>query len=349
MRACQACFAVSTWTANASPPESSPANCDFGHGYSPQTWPTTAWVDSLSGLLAVYEESTEDDAEEVQNCVQRDWGIFTLLPQDVRVFLESAVPAHALLAAGTRARLNTSGGESSGADHLTSWAAFSDEIRKRNRYFPKTVPDLALLAQVLGESVRRIDVDIDLYRGRTFEGRPPSKSEMGAPPAEKASAGRANPVGIPYLYLAYSRQTCLYEARATTLSKLAVARFRPIRQLSVLNLADIEPPDFFSLFEVESIDAQVSRAAYHRYLTALGDELRKPIRSSDRLTDYIPTQYLCEMAKSIGLDGVLYSSSLDPAGRNLVLFDVESCECVAEPEVIEVTAVELTWNLVAPL
>jgi hypothetical protein len=347
MRACRACFAASTWTANASPPESSPANCDFGHGYSPQTWPTTAWVDSISGLLAIYEESTDGDADEVQHCVQRDWGIFTLAPQDVRAFLESAVPGHPLLGAGTKARLSTSEGGSSGADHLTSWTAFSEEIRKRNRYFPKTVPDLALLAQVLSESVRRVDIDIDLFRGRIFEGCAPPKSEMGAPPAEKATAGRANPVGIPYLYLAYSRETCLYEARATTLLRLAVGRFRPKRQLSVLNLADIEPPDFFSLFEVESTDAQVSRAAYHRYLTALGDELRKPIRSSDRLTDYIPTQYLCEMAKSIGLDGVLYSSSLDPSGRNVVLFDVESCECVAEPEIVEVAAVELTWNLVA--
>lgn len=347
MRACQACFAASTWTANASPPESSPANCDFDHGYSPQTWPTTAWVDSISGLLAVYEESTDVDGEEIELCVQRDWGVFNLTPENVRNFLESAVPGHRLLAPGTRARLKTSGDEISSTDHLSSWAAFSEEIRKRNRYFPKTVPDLSLLAQVLGESVSRIDVDIDLYRGRIFEGDPLSKSEMGAPPADKAAAGRANPIGIPYLYLAYSRETCLYEARATTLSKLAVGRFRPTRQLTLLNLADIEPPDFFSLFEVESVEAQVSRAAYHRYLTALGEELRKPIRSSDRLTDYIPTQYLCEMAKSIGLDGVLYSSSLDPSGRNLVLFDVESCECVAEPEIIEVTAVELTWNLVA--
>lgn len=347
MRACRACFAASTWTANASPPDSSPANCDFGHGYSPQTWPTSAWVDSISGLLAIYEESTDRDADEIQHCVQRDWGIFSLAPQDVRLFLESVVPGHALLGAGTRVRLNTPEGGSSGADHLTSWTAFSEEIRKRNRYFPKTVPDLALLAQVLSESVRRVDPDVDLFRGRIFEDCAPTKSEMGAPPAERAAAGRANPVGIPYLYLAYSRETCLYEARATTLSKLAVGRFRPKRQLSVLNLADIEPPDFFSLLEVESIDAQVSRAAYHRYLTALGDELCKPIRSSDRLTDYIPTQYLCEMAKSIGLDGVLYSSSLDPSGRNVVLFDVESCECVAEPEIIEVTAVELTWNPVA--
>lgn len=347
MRACQSCFASSTWTANTSPPESSPANCDFGHGYSLHTWPTTAWVDSISGLLAVYEESKDGDAEEIEHCIQRDWGIFSVDHHFVRAFLESAVPRHPLLAAGTRVQLNTSEGGTSGADHLTSWAAFSEEIRTRNRYFPKTVPDQALLEQVLGESVCRIDVDVDLYRGRIFDGSAPSKAEMGAPPAERAVAGRANPVGIPYLYLAYSMQTCLYEARATTLSRLAVGRFRPTRQLTVLNLADIEPPDFFSLFEVESIEAQVSRAAYHRYLTALGEELRKPIRSSDKLTDYIPTQYLCEMAKSIGLDGVLYSSSLDPSGRNLVLFDVESCECVNEPEVVEVTAIELTWSLVA--
>lgn len=338
---------ASTWTANPSPPESSPANCDFGHGYSPQTWPTTAWVDSISGLLAIYEESSDSNAEGIEHCVQRDWEIFDLSTDAVRDFLASAAPDHPLVVDGARVRLSTSP-DVSGTDHLTSWAAFSEEIRKRNRYFPTTVPDLSLLEQVLGDSVSRIDQDVELYRGRAFDGNPPSRFEMGAPPAEKAAAGRANPVGIPYLYLAYSEETCLREARATTLTKLAVGCFRPRRQLRVLNLADIEPPDFFSVFEVESVETQISRAAYHRYLTALGEELRTPIRSSDRSTDYIPTQYLCELAKSIGLDGVLYSSSLDPSGRNLVLFDVDSCECVADPETVEVTAVELTWSKVAP-
>lgn len=344
MRACSACFRAKTWTANASPPESSPATCSFGHDFSSQTWPTTAWVDSLAGLLSIYEVADGEDAAEPHVCVQRDWGVFTLDDDAVAQFLRSAVPNHHLLVEGVKVRLRSLEDGHEIPDHLSSWATFSGEIRTTNRYFPRTVPDKAMLEEVLSESICQIDEDVDLFRGRIYEGAAPTQSEMGAPRPEITPPGRANPVGIPYLYLAYSPKTCIHEARATTLSTLAIGRFRPVRQLQALNLADIEPPDYFSLTEVESVEAQVSRVSFHRYLVALGEELKKPVRSADRVTDYIPTQYLCEMAKSIGLDGVLYKSSLDPDGRNLVLFDVDSAECLEDPQLAEVTSVKVAWR-----
>ncbi|WP_368736990.1 RES family NAD+ phosphorylase [Janibacter hoylei] len=170
---------------------------------------------------------------------------------------------------------------------------------------------------------------------------------MGAPPKHIASAGRANPVGIPYLYLAYSIETCLYETRASIHSSITVGRFQPTRQLNVLNLADIDPPDFFSIPDVDSVDDQISQVAMHRYLRALSRELTKPVRSSDEPTDYIPTQYLCEFAKAQGLDGVLYSSSLHPGGRNLVLFDTTAAACVDASLIVEITSLKLQWESLA--
>jgi len=91
---------------------------------------------------------------------------------------------------------------------------------------------------------------------------------------------------------------------------------------------------------------QIRRVRFHRYLKALGGELRKPIHSSDQPTDYIPTQYLCELAKSIGLDGVLYSSSVDPSGhgRNLVLFDPAIATCDPEIHIASIKALSLDWG-----
>ena len=40
------------------------------------------------------------------------------------------------------------------------------------------------------------------------------KEEMGCPPADMATAGRANPMGIPYLYLCKNEETTYYEVRA---------------------------------------------------------------------------------------------------------------------------------------
>lgn len=97
---------------------------------------------------------------------------------------------------------------------------------------------------------------------------------------------------------------------------------------------------------MRALTEQIRRVRFHRYLKALGAELRKPIHPSDQPTDYIPTQYLCELAKSIGLDGVLYSSSVDPtgAGRNLVLFEPGIAVCDGPVQVAAINALRLDWD-----
>ena len=198
------------------------------------------------------------------------------------------------------------------------------------------------------ESVENIQKDIPLFRARVFDsGLAPTADEMGAPPASKAVAGRANPVGIPYLYLSFALETAIYETRVANHTQVAIGTFHATRNLSVLNLADIEPPDFFDVAEVDSVAEQVRRVSFHRYLSALGNELKKPVRASDQPTDYIPTQYLCELAKSLGLDGVLYSSSLDAEGRNVVLFDVSAAACEPKIAVAEITSLHADWELLS--
>jgi RES domain-containing protein len=277
--------------------------------------------------------------------VQRDWRVFNLSEDAVHGFLVSAVPDHPLLAVGVGARLcRLADGTPDGSVHLLSWAQFSEEIRTKNRHFPQTVPDRSVLESVLLGSVERIEQDVTLYRGRVVEpGQVLTAADMGAPPAKRAVGGRANPVGIPYLYLSFSEATCVYETRVANHTQVAVGRFHASRVLVVLNLADIEPPDFFDA-EVEAAEAQVRRVLLHRYLSELGDELRKPVSATDQPTDYIPTQYLCELAKSLGLDGVLYSSSLHEPGRNLVLFDVDSATCEEPVRVLQITALHAEWR-----
>ncbi len=344
MRACASCFRVNTWVANASPPESSPARCEFGHEYSPHTWPTTAWVDSFSRLFSIYEIVADGSGQSIEYRIQEDWGIFGLEDAQIRSFLVSVFPeGHEFFRQDVKVRLRART-DGVSADHSSSWARFSEEIRINNRYFPKSAPDKEMLSRVLLNTVVRISPDIDMFRARVVEGQPPTADEMGPPPPEKASAGRANPVGIPHLYLAYSEDTCIYETRAASHATVSLGRFRAERDLRVLNLADIEPPDFFSVSDVESVNDQIAQVAFHRLLVALSQELRKPVRASDHPIDYIPTQYLCELAKSLGIDGVLYLSSLDSTGRNVVLFDGEAAKCIEPPRLIEVTALRAEWR-----
>lgn len=350
MRACAKCFAAGTWVSNASPPQGSPGTCDFGHGYDSHTWPTTAWIDNFARLFEIYEIDETGTGVALHLRVQQDWRIFTFdEPSQVNQFLTSAVPdAHPLLADGVVVRLRPAA-DGVNTDHLLSWTQFSDEIRNRNRYFPQTVPDRQTLENVLLGSVERVEKDVALYRGRVIESSDLlAVADMGAPPANKAKAGRANPIGIPHLYLSFGLETCIYETRVANHTRVAIGTFHAIRDLSVLNLADVEPPDFFDIDidQPDSISEQARRVLFHRYLTALGDELRKPVRATDQPTDYIPTQYLCELAKSLGLDGVLYSSSLHPQGRNLVLFDVNAAVCEPEITVVEITSLTAGWHTV---
>lgn len=344
MRACSECFKSTTWIENASPTKFSPANCDFGHGFSQRTWSTQAWIDSFDKLLLIYELTEGDYSKPIHEIIQTDWEIFNLEPQKVLLFLQSLyVNGHDFLSEDSRVRLKQKS-DGSINDHSTSWVAFSKEIRFRNRFFPKTHPEQELLKRVLLDNIVTLESEITLYRARLVKNEMLNKQSMGAPPSSGASAGRANPLGIPYLYLAYDVETCIYESRATAHSRIAIGEFKPTRDLRILNLADISAPDFFSVSDVENVDEQIAQISSFRLLRSLSSELKKPIRDSDHTIDYIPTQYLCEFAKSLNIDGVLYNSSLHDSGRNLVLFDVESAYCTDEPKLIEITGVSATWQ-----
>ena len=349
MRACAKCFRLAaTWAANASPPVPSVGTCDFGHAYNAQTWPASAWVDSLSKLFELYEpETAPDRGQDLATQIQDDWQIFTFSDTEtVRRFLLSATDDHELLSDGLRVKLRSVEHDGD-SDEVASWTQFSEEIRTLNRYFPQSAPDRNTLEQTLLGSVHTVCTDTPLFRARLTErGASLTPGEMGAPPPRRARAGRANPVGIPYLYLCFAPETCVYETRPSAQDSLAIATFHATRDLRVLNLADILAPDFFDAADIEAMPAQIRRVRFHRYLKALGGELRKPIHSSDQPTDYIPTQYLCELAKSIGLDGVLYSSSVDPTedGRNLVLFDPAIASCDPEVRIASVKALSLEWD-----
>ena len=77
------------------------------------------------------------------------------------------------------------------------------ELQERLGQFAVAFEDLSFEPEKQGE----------LYRARVYGDRDRedrySASEVGAPPAQKTKAGRANQAGQPVLYLANSKSTCL--------------------------------------------------------------------------------------------------------------------------------------------
>jgi hypothetical protein len=204
------------------------------------------------------------------------------------------------------------------------WESFADDIKYHNRFFVNEQVDTELLQSIFERLAVVIPPNTEFFRARLSPKALPPE-DMGKPPAILATAGRANPVGIPYLYLCNDLKTTLYETRIALHETVNVAKFistEPINLVSLKKIASLGP------FEV--IDKQFTLSefiSYRSYLQKLETELSKPVRKQDVHLDYLPTQFLCEFCKSIGFDAVEYKSSMNQNGSNFALFSDRKVIC----------------------
>ncbi|MBB6328873.1 hypothetical protein FHS59_004532 [Algoriphagus iocasae] len=210
-------------------------------------------------------------------------------------------------------------------DLNTRWEKLSHELKYQNRFFLSEELDWDSIRTSLELLVRTHIKGGRYYRARISEDLI-ERSEMGKPPKEKASAGRANPIGIPYLYLATDPQTTFYESRAGLHEQIFLGEFEAKENLNIVSLERIE---FLGPVEIQELGFDLEEFVRFRgFLMKLSQELSKPIRKKDSDFDYLPTQYLCEYIKSVlGFDGVQYQSAMNPSGSNLAIFNDHKVEC----------------------
>jgi hypothetical protein len=215
-------------------------------------------------------------------------------------------------------------------DPLSEWEKLRDELMYHNRYFPQTTIDLSRLESLLSSlALDRDEVPIQWYRARIQTSDTPfTIDEMGAPPRRIASHGRANPAGIPYLYLGSSPITAISEIRPHTGERACVADFTTPADLNLTDLRNARKMVSPFLFLLED-DSDITRMRNDLpFLERLGDELTRPIVPQSAAIDYTPSQYLCEFIKKCGYHGVVYRSSVSD-GINLALFDPKLARCGA--------------------
>lgn len=201
------------------------------------------------------------------------------------------------------------------------WGAFCSEIINENRYFPTKSINLDVLnyASMLQVS---FNPNKYLYRARKSNNDkkiPPSK--MGSPPPDLSQNGRANPRGIPYLYLADEVETAMREVRPNSENFITVGNFKILKKLMLFDLSNPIIEDPFELGE--NLSYLLRLLSFFRILAY---ELSKPIEPDNKDLDYIPTQYLCEYLKHQGYDGLVYNSSMGQ-GNNVVLFNDNKVKC----------------------
>lgn len=222
-----------------------------------------------------------------------------------------------------------------------SWSNFVNIVKHNVRFFFQHLPasnatcsqeyEPHQMLPAIGELVKRLKLlqkspaGTDLFRVRERHEDADwelNAEQMGAPPSEHASAGRMNPAGISYLYLAYEQQTALAEVLRGPPCGAAIAHFVTQRDLNVLDLTNL--PSKPSIFDI----ARRSEREGIIFLESFADEISKSVQKNGREhIEYVPSQVVSEYFAMIfkiplgkNLDGIAYRSSVRRNGRNLVLF-----------------------------
>lgn len=223
-----------------------------------------------------------------------------------------------------------------------SWSSFVSAVRHETRFHfhlapvaastgpqefaPGSVlPTIGRLIDAL-RLVRRVEASRPLYRVRlrakddTWQ---PVAEQLGAPPVDRAPAGRMNPAGIPYLYVALDVATCLAETVSSPPVEAVIATFSATRELTVIDLTELPPLP--SVFDEHCRGEREGLLFLHSFV----EEISQPVtKDGSEHVDYVPSQVVSEYFAQVfepsgqenGIDGLMYPSAVRPGGKNLVLF-----------------------------
>ncbi len=222
------------------------------------------------------------------------------------------------------------------------WDLFKKELIENNRFFIDSQKiDLELIHSLLSRLLKTYPAGTKFYRARIGNDKL-ELNALGKPPKEKATSGRANPVGISYLYVSESLDTTIYETRSSLYDRLTVGTFELLAPLQVISLNKIEE---LGPFEIKEKQFNIEEFINMRpYLLKLQTELSKPIRKHDSTLDYLPTQYLCEFIKATW-QAIEYKSAMHPGGYNLAVFDDSNMVCI-DAAFIDITGLKYGYEAI---
>lgn len=219
-------------------------------------------------------------------------------------------------------------------ENVNYWFILKEQLKWERRYFT----NINYLTDDLGwdsffESKVVIKDGNTFYRARLHKNADENifdNVQMFCPPREMSSGGRANPIGIPYLYLSDNEDTILYEIRASYLDEISVATFTKDENIE----EDIIISDFTetsTLYHPNGVNKRIKSTLLKNIISR---DLSKPMRRYDSELDYISTQFICEFIKIFtNVHGIKFRSSLHTVGNNLVIFNQKIMQCTSVKKV----------------
>ncbi|MDC1286284.1 RES family NAD+ phosphorylase [Gammaproteobacteria bacterium] len=230
-----------------------------------------------------------------------------------------------------------------------SWRSywhFSDSVRSKQRYIldDESKNFLDSLIDTCQNRIKTMRKDSIVYRAqdghswRPFTQTDPETEEeiyvdkvpypypleRMKPLVDSAPEGRANPKGIPCLYLASDEETAMSEVRPWLDSIISVGDLKLKKDIKVLDFSiEHGKINFQIILKEQPSQEEIDKAVW----IDIDNAFSKPTRASDSKSDYAPTQIISEYIKSKGYDGIAYKSSLAD-GHNIALFDLEVADVI---------------------
>jgi hypothetical protein len=318
MVCCGECFGDEFLSRRIAAKSSDIGNCEFCGATDVAVLPPLDLFDVFQPVLGLYE-AVPDDGLPIAELLPHDWLLFPKMPPETATALIDQIN-------GTdwHSRNQFKPKHAEDSDAIENWDTFCEELKFENRYFPRAIPERSYLENLFDFVVTAPNEAPEVfYRARVGKGSCVYPiDQMGKPPRGESSGGRANPFGISYLYTGSTEKTAVAEIRPHKGEIVTVAEFG-IAEERELQFVDLRSPrSRISPFEIEEDKLRLIYAGME-YLCRLGDELTKPVQRHKANLDYLPCQYLCELIKHQGRDGVIYASSVGD-GDNYAIFDDSS-------------------------
>lgn len=296
--------------------------CDSSHVY---VMDAEVLYDFFKELLDNFRH--DDNGQMLWEVIRENWNLFSS-PEVSEKVLDTIIPELSLKISDANELVVFS---DEILENVNYWTELKENIKWERRF----TTDLDFIINDLGwdgllSDKVTIDKNCDFYRARlhhTELSNAFSPHEMLSPDKYIASSGRANPAGIPFLYLCDNKETVLYEIRATYLDEISIGTF----SLKENILDEIFVADFTTIpsifYQGEGVITSKIKSKLLKDL--ISHDLSKPIRRYDSKLDYVPTQFICEFIRyyTVGAHGIKFKSSLHPEGNNLVIFDQDLWEC----------------------
>ncbi|HEY1937785.1 MAG TPA: RES family NAD+ phosphorylase [Candidatus Angelobacter sp.] len=296
----------------------------------------SGYFDNLLSMYVVAD--TFESGESLISLIQWHWQVFDedTLDEDTQANLlediansdwddddgEDPLNAHALY--------QPLGGEFH-TTHRDRWEQYCSDVRDNPA---EALPFAEFLAEDFAQLSVILPIGTTFFRARRGfiaveygERRPYQGAEIGAPPTERAHAGRASVEGQRVLYCADQEATAVAEVRPARGFYVSVARVTLNREVRILDLAngmgEINP------FVTDTLKWDVE---IQSLLEAFAEEMSRPLERDDDPTHYLPCQRLADYIRDARYHGIRYPSALHPEGSNVIFFD---------PAVVDISASEL--------